>query len=137
MGPVYSLPGHVTVWHNPLGDHILFDWTNMMVPLDELCAVHERALAAARRHNCRNYLVDQSRVGVWLPPEATAWWDVEWLPVLGEFGLRAIVTVLPEAPDTSEGRFVNGITLIETNCRQAAEELLASASLDSFAGRAR
>jgi len=126
MGPVYSLPGHVTVWHNALGDHILFDWINLAVPLDEMRAVHERALAAARRHNCRNYLVDQSKVAAQPPPEALAWWDAEWLPVLGEFGLRAIVTVSPDVDGTGEVRVVNGITLIETDSRRAAEAVLAS-----------
>jgi hypothetical protein len=126
MSPVYSLPGHVTVWHNPLGDHILFDWTNLVVPLDEIRAVHERALAAARRHNCRNYLVDQSRVAAALPAAAMAWWDVEWLPVLAEFGLRAVVTVSPDAAGIGERRLVNGIVLIETDSRRAAESVLAT-----------
>src|SRR4051794_33662303 len=97
MSLIFEKPGYITVTYHPTGDYVLFDWTNFMVTLGEIQTIHEKALSAARRHNCRNYIADTVQVTTTLRPEVVAWWGTTWVPVLAEFGLRAIVTVLPKS----------------------------------------
>jgi hypothetical protein len=131
MSPIFEKAGYITVTHNAVGDYVLFDWTNFMVTLDEIKTLHEKALTTARRHNCRNYVADTVKVTTTLRPEVVAWWGSTWVPVLAEYGLRAIVTVIPTSAvatlSTSnwQRQVISGITMLNVRSLRQAEEVLA------------
>jgi hypothetical protein len=128
---VVNKPGKITVSYNAAKDYVLFDWTSFNVTLDEIKAVHEDALATAKRHNCRNYIADTSRVTNALRQEIIAWWGTTWVPTLATFGLRTIVTVPPSSAIATmstgswQRQVVNGIAMLNAASLAEAEATLA------------
>jgi hypothetical protein len=84
------------VSHNRTKNYILFDWSNFNVTLAEIQAAHAKALDAARRTSCHTYIADTSRVANTLRQDVIEWWGGTWVPELARYGLRSIVTVVPD-----------------------------------------
>ena len=130
MTVVFEKAGYLVISYDPAKDYILFDWTSFNVTLDEIKTAHEKALEAAKRHNCRNYVADTSKVTNALGQDIIAWWGSTWVPVLAKFGLRAVITVLPKSAlanmSTSswQRQVVDGIQMMNVASRADAESAL-------------
>jgi hypothetical protein len=122
---IYEKPGYLVISHNRAKNYILFDWTNFNVTLDEIKSAHTKALETARRTGCRTYIADTSKVANTLRQEVIDWWGSTWVPELSNFGLRSIVTVVPEralaklSTNTWQRQVVAGIAM--TNVASIAE----------------
>ena len=84
----------------------------------------------AKRHNCRHYVADTSKVTNVLRQDVIAWWGSTWVPALAKFGLRAVITVLPKSAvaNMSTGSWqrevVGGIQMMNVASRAEAESVL-------------
>jgi hypothetical protein len=127
MNAIYEKPGYLVVSHNRAKNYILFDWTNFNVTLDEIRSAHDQALEAARRADCRTYIADTSRVANTLRQEVVDWWGATWVPELAKFGLKSIVTVVPEralaklSTTTWQRQVVAGIAMTNVSSMAEAE----------------
>jgi hypothetical protein len=127
---VFEKAGYLVVSHNAAKDYILFDWTNFNVSLDEIKVAHEKALEVAKRHNCRHYVADTSKVTNALRQDIISWWGSTWVPTLAKFGLRTVATVLPKSAvanmstNSWQRQVVDGIEMINVGSRAEAESAL-------------
>lgn len=92
---VYDKPGYVQVRYQPADNIMVFDWTNFMVTLEEIQDLHGKALDAARKKLCWDFVAETSRVQNVLRQDVIEWWGTVWVPELVKAGLRSIVTVVP------------------------------------------
>jgi hypothetical protein len=128
---VFEKAGYLVISYDATKDYILFDWTSFNVTLDEIKMAHQKALETAKRHNCRNYVADTSKVTNALRQDIISWWGSTWVPILAAFGLRAVITVLPKSAlanmSTSswQRQVVDGIQMINVASRADAESALA------------
>lgn len=127
MNAIYNKPGYLVVSHSRTGNYILFDWTDFNVTLDDIKQAHARALDVARRNSCHTYIADTSRVANALPPEVIEWWGGTWVPELARYGLKSIITVVPEralaklSTNTWQRQVVNGIAMSNVSTLAEAE----------------
>jgi hypothetical protein len=130
---VFEKPGYLVVSYNAAKDYILFDWANFNVTLDEIKVAHLKALEAAKRHDCRHYVADTSKVTNALRQDIISWWGSVWVPTLARFGLRSVVTVLPKSAvatmstNSWQRQVVDGIQMINVASRADAESVLTNA----------
>jgi hypothetical protein len=130
---IYEKPGHLVVSHNPAKNYILFDWTNFNVTLDEIRSAHKQALDAAKGADCRTYIADTSKVANTLRQDVIEWWGGTWVPELARYGLKAIVTVVPEkalaklSTGTWQKQVVSGIAMTNVSTLAEAESQVTKA----------
>lgn len=97
MDVIYHKPAHIIVSHEPKLNYIHFDWSNFYVTREEIEELHRAALAYARARRTVYYVANTSKVQNALRQDVVQWWGEEWVPVLTEYGLRGIFTVVPRA----------------------------------------
>lgn len=93
---IHEIPGYIQVSYDEAKDYVLFDWTDFTVTLDQIKAIHEKALAAAQQKHCSYYVAETSKVKTVLRPEVVAWFG-EWFPKMVAGNIRTIVTVVPSS----------------------------------------
>jgi hypothetical protein len=129
---LFENPGRVVVSYDDRKGYVLFDWSSFNVTLEEIRLLHQRALDGAKRHNCRTYVADTSKVRNALPQNVIAWWSDTWVPVLATYGLRSIVTVLPTSAVANmsttnwQRQVVDGIAMINVASLADAELAIAA-----------
>jgi hypothetical protein len=127
---LFEKPGRVVVSYDARKDYVLFDWSSFNVTLDEIQTLHQKALDGAKRHNCRTYIADTSKVRNALPQDVVGWWSGTWVPVLAGYGLRTIVTVLPTSAVANmsttswQRQVVDGIATINVTSLAEAESAI-------------
>ena len=65
---IHEIPGYIQVSYDEAKDYVLFDWTDFTVTLDQIKAIHEKALAAAQQKHCSYYGAETSKVKTVLRP---------------------------------------------------------------------
>lgn len=93
---VHEVPGYIRVSYDEAKDYVLFDWTDFAVTLDQIKAIHEKALAAAQQKHCSYYVAETSKVKNVLRQDVVAWFG-EWFPKMAAGNIRAIATVIPSS----------------------------------------
>jgi len=127
VNAIYEKPGHLVVSHNRAKNYILFDWTNFNVTLEEIRSAHSQALEAAKRTNCHTYIADTSKVANTLRQDVIEWWGGTWVPQLARYGLKSIITVVPEralaklSTNTWQRQVVSGIAMTNVSTLAEAE----------------
>jgi hypothetical protein len=131
MMVVYEKRGHVVVSHARKANYIHFDWSNFYVTLDEIKTLHAAALERARASECFYYVADTAKVKNALRQDVIQWWGEVWVPILAKYGLKAIITVVPQAAlaQLSTKRWqghvmVQGIELVEVTSLTEAEAFI-------------
>jgi hypothetical protein len=129
MNIIYQKPGYLTVSHNSEKNYILFDWTNFGVSLEEIKEAHKKALDTAKISRCYSYIAETSKVKNALSQEVLAWFGT-WVPVLNQYGLKEIITVVPASAvaklSTSswQKNVVAGISMVNVKTLEEAEATL-------------
>ncbi len=129
MSVIFEKPGYLTVTHNSEKNYIMFDWTNFCISLEDIKEAHKKALDAAKMQRCYNYIAETSRVKNALSQDVLTWFGT-WVPVLSNYGLKAIITVIPASAVASlsttswQKNVVGGISMVNVKTLSEAEAAL-------------
>ena len=90
---IYSNPKFVKVTYNQMKNYILFDWTSMAIPLEDLKELHTKACDLVKQRGVKTLVAETSKASGVLFPQCIEWWANEQVPAYDGAGVNAIITV--------------------------------------------
>jgi hypothetical protein len=101
MELIYEKAGYIMVTFQERPLHVLFDWTRLGIPVEDLKELHLKAYDVIVAKGVKTLIAETSKVTDVLFRESIDWFGNEHVPRLSKAGVTRIVTVVPQ---TAMGR---------------------------------